>query len=132
MNTIVNFETSKLLKEKGFDLPVTSYHSGLNIYSDQLRFKYNSKTIGDSPMHKRNAGLYSAPTIAEVCMWLYEKHLIWISVAPYNDEELSQTLWEDKIIHISDDYNDCSNYTFYHSPTEAYSEAILFVLKNLI
>lgn len=72
------------------------------------------------------------PHIIEVVIWLYEKHEIWVSVVPYNDEELSQTLWENKIIHISNDYNDCSDYTFYHSPTEAYEAAIEYVLNNLI
>jgi len=76
--------------------------------------------------------LVYAPNILQVVMWLYEKHGIWISVVPYNDEELSQTLWENKIIHISNDYNDCSDYTFYHSPTESYLSAIEYILNNLI
>ena len=74
----------------------------------------------------------SIPTIAEVVMWLYKKHGIWIGVTPYDDVELSQTLWENNIIHISDDYNDCSDYTFYHSPNETYEAAIVYCLNELI
>ena len=50
----------------------------------------------------------------------------------YNDEELSQTLWENKIIHIADEYNDFSDYTFYHSPKEAYEAAITYCLTEII
>ena len=72
------------------------------------------------------------PSIVKVIMWLYEQHNIWVSVTPYNDEEHSQTLWENKIILINDEYNDCSDYTFYHSPKEAYEAAIEYVLTKLI
>ena len=81
-------------------------------------------------MNKDNQYLHLE--IMQVIMWLYEKHEIWINVIPYNDEELSQTLWENTIIHISDNYNDCSDYTFYHSPTEAYETAIEYTLTKLI
>lgn len=81
---------------------------------------------------KAKADTYNVPTMSEAIVWLYENHGIWVSVMPYNDEELSQTLWEHTIINIDDDYNDCSDYTFYHSPTEAYEAAILYCLTELI
>lgn len=82
MNTPVKFELAKLLKEKDFDLGVINYYSGLNLCIDKFRFNYNDKTIGDSFMHKRNGGCYSAPTIAEVVCWIYSKYDIWISLIP--------------------------------------------------
>lgn len=132
MNTPVSFELAKLLKEKEIIL------NSINCYAEERLT--NKSTGGDlytgiyrlctkSKFHKR---YYFAPTIAEVVMWLYEKHGIWVIVKPYNDEELSQTLWESEMIEIANNYNDCYDYTFYHSPTEAYSAAIEYTLKNLI
>lgn len=127
MNTSVNFELAKLLKEKGFD-----NYCDKKYIAQCLWQKPNSREkYKNSEIHKNSSDV-SAPTIAEVVMWLYEKHNVWISVVPYNDEELSQTLWENKTIDIADDYNDCSDYTFYHSPTEAYEAAIEYTLNNLI
>lgn len=133
MNTPVSFQLAKLLKEKSFNLPcIQQYtYNGDVIYCvnnwGQPKLKTNDESYSDS-----GGDCISAPTIAQVVMWLYEKHDVWISVLSYSDEELNQTLWENKVIDISDDYNDCSDYTFYHSPTEAYEAAIGYVLNNLI
>ena len=130
MTTPVSFELAKLLKENGFDLYCQhSYWKGeLTLHTPGYALKDGTT----SQANYFNFERYYAPTIAEVVMWLYEKHGIWISVVPYDDEELSQTLWENKIIDIADDYNDYSDYTFYHSPTEAYEAVILYTLNNLI
>lgn len=149
MTTPVSFELAKLLKEKGFDKECWNYYTlahgkkpyitqGIEYQSDaKIKFDWNcnnkdSKRIQAPYPNTYHISQCSAPTIAEVVMWLYEKHGIWISVVPYDDEELSQTLWENKIIDIADDYNDYSDYTFYHSPTEAYEAVILYTLNNLI
>lgn len=66
MNTLVNFEIAKLLKEKGFT--IFTYYE----YSDLGKLIQRSSCIQNR--------LCSAPTIAEVVMWLYEKHRVWISV----------------------------------------------------
>ncbi len=84
MKTPVSFEIAKLLKKKGFDIPCWSYYSSLNLYTFELT-DWNNHTIGDTSMHKRNAGYYSAPTIVEVVMWLYEKHGIWIEITMGKD-----------------------------------------------
>ena len=127
MNTPVKFEIAKLLKEKGFDLGVINYYSGLNLYIDELRFNYNDKTIGDSFMHKRNGGCYSAPTIAEVVVWLYEKHNIWISVDPENDKDT----WFHTISYNKSE-TIFGNYNTYNSYTEAYEAAIEYTLNNIL
>ena len=124
----VPYETALKLKEKGFDEPCRYVHDTWNNIKDWLEGGEGEHRNS----HQNGSLYYSAPTIAEVVMWLYEKHEIWISTIPYNDEELSQTLWENTTIHIADNYNDFSDYTFYHSPTEAYSQAIEYTLKNLI
>ena len=132
MNTPVSFEIAKLLKEKGFDIPCWSYYSSLNLYTFELG-DWNNHTIGDTSMHKRNAGYYSAPTIVEVVMWLYEKHGIWISVDTDITGKFRQILRKhnsnDRVWEVK---NTFSISEYYNSPTEAYEAAIEYTLKNLL
>lgn len=139
MNTPVSFPIAKLLKEK--DLIIAS----VKCYAEE-RF-IDKNTGGDlftgvfrlctkSRFHKR---YYYAPTIAEVVMRLYEKHGIWIysvkskygwlgCVKDYSNEDL-------KLIyttHSEDMFLAGESDKWYNSPTEAYSEAIEYTLKNLI
>jgi len=138
LNKPVDFTTAKLLKEKGFD--------------ENCRFGYNGSF---EPHHigliefgylQRNSELlkltYSAPTIAEVVMWLYEKHGIWISV--YSGKALNwESLFSVRIDWIyptdSPDAEDIEPQYFkyksqneFNSPTEAYESAIEYTLNNLI
>lgn len=106
MNTHVNFETAKLLKEKGFDLPSEI------LLSNEI----------DYTKH------FSTPTIAEVVMWLYEKHGIWITVCVIGADGFGYWLHNQdrKRLNPDDQGGD------FNSPTEAYSAAINYILKNLI
>ena len=126
MNTPVSFEIAKLLKEKGFNEEVKPFYNGL---------KNNELIISDIIGTSNNLpDWYPAPTIAEVVMWLYEKHNIWIYVDShefgkwcYNykfnrPHKLSSKITENGQFGL-DDYN---------TPTEAYENAIKFVLENLI
>ena len=71
----------------------------------------------------------SYPTIAEVVMWLYEKHGIWIWV---EINGIDKTF--DYHIHNLNTLSSSSNIEGYHfySPTEAYEEAIKLTLNELI
>lgn len=129
MNKPVSFDLAKLLKEKGFD--------------ENCRYGYNGSF---EPHHtgliefgylQTNSELleltYLAPTIADVVMWLYEKHGIWIRVTPipYSDN-LTHWRWE----HMSTNYSTRSlkwkKEQDYMSPTEAYEAAIEYCLTKLI
>ena len=66
-------------------------------------------------------GICSAPTIAEVVIWLYEKHGIWI----YAKRGYG---WEFVIEKAETLNNDGT----FNTPTEAYSAAILYTLNSLI
>ena len=77
-----------------------------------------------------------SPTIAEVVMWLYEKHGIWTVVSTTISKQFIY-----KCIDMSGKKDPSkSNYptcvskdgTYYNSPTEAYLQAIKYTLKNLI
>ena len=125
MNTPVNFEIAKSLKEKGFDEECRYYYD--------TEFKERTWHIEYEPFRnseietgygKKKYPMISAPTIAEVVMWLYKKRGIWISVDPENDTDT----W---FFTIS--YNNSETiFGNYSTPTEAYEAAIEYALKELI
>jgi hypothetical protein len=134
MNTPVTFEVAKLLKEKGFD-NATGTHYWLE---DELNPEIVYSKTPRQEFFKEYGGSLLAPTIAEVVMWLYEKHGIWIEVnhiKTFGINRFHITIWN---------YKDTSDYiTIYHdgvgpgykvwdSPTEAYLSAIDYTLNNLI
>lgn len=103
MKTPVNFQISKLLKEKGFDVPVRTYrlegkysdfvHEGFedDYWGDNKVVNWNQDVIGIKPFK----GFVSAPTIAEVVKWLYDKHEIFVTVnIPYEEfGKFSAEIW---------------------------------------
>jgi hypothetical protein len=122
MDTPINFELAKLLKEKGFNIPQLYFYIDGDI----------SWKVDNTRCRNQIEGEYAAPTISEVVMWLYEKHGIWISVI---DKNTDQTEWEFQtskkgigLVFSSGQYPP----KFYNSPTEAYEAAIEYCLTNLI
>jgi len=127
MNTPVNFELAKLLKEKGFDEDCNFYYSE-SFEIESFEYYHIDRKYSDYTGYPDDV-LYFAPTIAEVVMWLYEKHGIWIyprqSSARLGFRCFIQRL---RILGETDIQND----EVYESPTEAYEAAILYTLNNLI
>ena len=115
MDTPINFELAKLLKEKGFVFRQNeTYYNPVNGFT-----KYEEVTS----------------TIAEVVMWLYEKHSLWMLALPTVTGYFAY-----KIVDVQIDpeneierppYKDVSA-NDYNSPTEAYEAAIEYCLTNLI
>lgn len=132
MNTPVNFEIAKLLKEKECVIkPLvlkneTDYVEGYewDCEDENDTVKITEFQFEDHVCYFR----YLKPTIAEVVMWLYEKHGIWICV----DKAEGFDWWKFNIRILKD-----VGYVYggfgsdYNSPTEAYSSAIEYTLKNL-
>jgi hypothetical protein len=133
MNTPVSFEIAKLLKEKGFDEPCSHYYilDFKNFIADGVLYKCG---LPDGEEHtntfqfvrrKNQPHIANAPTIAEVVMWLYEKHGIWIYVKQgYKWEWYIETVSNHPELKYKDGLED--------SPTEAYEAAIEYTLNNLI
>jgi len=118
MNTTVSFELAKLLKEAGFDEPcLDNYYSDGTIFSDDVK---NSEIEFNE---------YSAPTIADVVMWIYDKYGVWIVVnITINDNwyfELYDTTSKIKA-EIKVKTNFCK------SPSESYEAAIKYCLTEII
>lgn len=118
MNTNVNFEIAKLLKEKGFHQH-HEFSEGYTKNGDLFHQGY-----GDL---NKTQDYFQAPTIAEVVMWLYEKHGIWIYARPF-----WSGYFHEYIVDNSGEMIEAINNINFNSPTEAYSEAIEYTLKNLI
>jgi len=140
MNEPVNFEIAKLLFDKGFEQKERpSYllvpfeecttmdifdHPTANLgYGDMIGYYLPNKTV-------------NAPTIAEVVMWLYENHGIWVSVSYELNIENHKKEWF--WIAIKDgkeiDYayiNFNSPYINFNSPTEAYKAGITHTLEKI-
>ena len=119
MNKEVSFELAKLLKEKGFDEPCKLCVED----GDKRPLPFN---CGNTIHRNSLCPYYSAPSIAEVVMWLYEKHGIWVSVQPHGNE----FRYFIHNVHFTNSlrYDDLGLST----PTEAYEAAIEYALKNLL
>ena len=121
MNTPVNFELAKLLSKKGYNEPTLDAYVYRGIEHQDSSYKgilTKNKLICD----------ISAPTIADVVMWLYEKHGIWIyTVRDYDIPKFNYAIQQPNVYSVlTHTHND------FNSPTEAYENAIEYTLKNLM
>ena len=140
MNKEVNFNTAKLLNEKGFEqkerpsyllvpfqectsLDVSNHTSGSLGYGDRIGYYLPNKTV-------------NAPTISDVIMWLYENHKIWIYV---DGDFRPHIIKDDGDLNYRGDVNrtvllegKTKVQYCWDSPTEAYEATITYVLENKI
>ena len=127
MNKEVNFEIAKLLQEKGFDEPCSHAYKEVESpvlyihrdkkYNNSFKKEWQDSVRKNSHMDNAVIKRYSAPTIADVIMWLYEKHGIWIGVGNIDDSTV---------------FRHCFSNIDFNSPTEAYEAAITYTLTKLI
>lgn len=125
MNKPIKYSLAKLLKEKRFDIAVEYYFDISNVFtsnkqslSEVYKQNWNNK-YSDRKCTKKE--FVSAPTIADVVMWLLEKHRIWIEVSFHKEEATFQ--WK---------INDSPGRFKEITPERAYETAIEHVLNNLI
>lgn len=134
MDKSVGLKLAKLLKEKGFDnyTPLKYFSkkpSGYNIINWSENTPYNCEDIYSQLSLGYNNQTYFtwAPTIAEVVMWLHEKHGIWIYSRPFSDNGFRSF-----IVDKTGDMKEAVNTIKFNKPTEAYSAAIEYTLEKLI
>lgn len=120
MITIVSFYIARLLKEKGFD-NFCKYLWHFNGSDCIKMINKNSENFG-----------FSAPTIAEVVMWILEKHKIWIQVSNCNHNGVSGWCFDINNTPTGVLYLWKRGDTIFNSPAEAYEAAIEYCLANLI
>lgn len=147
MTTAVSFELAKLLKEKGFDIPTFYYYEDEKLVEPYLENGSSTDVefrvdLSDLKEHfNKWSKRISAPTIADVVMWLYEKHRIWTEVYPREFKELN-LMWSYTLTKIESTYTingiefpnieKPDDIPTWKSLTEAYEAAIEYTLKNLI
>lgn len=138
MNTPVSFELAKLLKEKGFNLKVINFYDYERLSTPFDKQRHLDGLINYNPINWNSIKDHytSAPTIAEVVMWLYEKHGIWIYTRPMIENKNVIWRWVILNTHLKVTENTLwekwDEPNFSNSPTEAYEAAIEYTLNNLI
>ena len=135
----VSFETAKLLKEKGFDLYVSSFYD--------VEGEFNRK---EADWNWNIGSHYSAPTPQMVMKWLRRVHNIDIEapaeigilgtrvyvpiISTYkNRKNAPEKLVQLKFgIYYKDDKGGIPTLKYYKAKEEAYEEAIKYCLQNLM
>lgn len=163
MNKPISFSLAKLLKECRYNTPTLNFffedgESKENVLKETVGMDYGSEfTVefselienwNDKWLTKKNGDrcfgckksngyfeTFSAPTIAEVVMWIYEKYSLWILPLPtitgcFVYKIVDVQLNPEKPIERPP-YNDVGAFD-YNSPTEAYESAIEYTLTKLI
>lgn len=133
MNNLVNFETAKILKAKGFNLKVINFYNyeRLSCLSDKDR-QLNDGLVNYNPINWNSTKEHytSAPSIAEVVMWLFEKHNVWIQVHRWTNQPVDDEIWINCFAaYVNGDNMDAA---IFKTPAAAYEAAIEYTLKNLI
>lgn len=131
MNTPVNFEIAKLLKEKGFNSLncKQGYHGEFgSLENDSYPFLGTYYFLDDCLIKNNCEWKIQAPTIAEAVMWLYEKHGIWLTVCIIGADGFGYWLHDKNRKRLNPE----NQGGYWYSPTEAYEAAIEYTLKNLL
>lgn len=124
MNTPVNFEISRLLKQKGFNEETIHYRFENSTVTTPTRMGNSTKGNWNAFPTKLRI---SAPTITEVIMWLYKEHGIWVDCVLSRNKKQFTFLIQSLNFDADKFLNE-----YYNSPTEAYEAAILYILNDLI
>jgi hypothetical protein len=133
----VNFETAKLLKEKGFDLPchatydtaVTGGKPKFSEYEVLNYFPYGMKNSDD-----KYSMVISAPTLQMAMKWLREVHNYDISICLDSYVEPYDNQYYIVIRRRKDKYENISpcEQVYFDTHEEACEAAIRYCLENLI
>lgn len=128
MNTPVSFKIAKLLKEKGFD----KYGYLQDVWLGN-KYEWKGKGKNKKSVEIPVFGLGSSsvlPTIADVVMWLYEKHGIWISVDMILSDKWFYNIKKLEPLGFTNLHGSHLLGAQPKSPTEAYEAAIEHILNN--
>lgn len=118
-------EVAKLLREKGFDIPVNyEYHYTITI----PQFHKKKHDFNGNEYRNYSSEWYSAPTHQMAMAWIVEKYNVSIEISA-----LKHNCWVYTIYKILDDkvkelYNDGE----FKSHEEAVEAACIYLLENLI
>jgi hypothetical protein len=128
----VDFEISKLLKEKGMFPHSDNKSDWKNEPNHKFAFNENGEIYKTTMPRISNYEHYLAPEISLVIKWLYLKHKIWIVV-----NVNIQGSWYFELYNLKEKRNsqiDIKEFEeeTYTTPEQAYLEAIKYTLTKLI
>lgn len=129
----VTFEIAKLLKEKGFDVPI--YTSCTKKYKDErpdisIWRSDRKENFNDLDEKENSSGFYSCPTQQMALAWLREKN---IDIIPFHELFEKDYYW----CRIEKKYGwmlhtELQQYPMYTSYENAVDDAIKYALENLV
>lgn len=121
MNAPINFESAKKLKQRGYNEGCRAYYNPNGTLTRGSISFTNSMSVM----------FVSAPTIAEVVMWLYEKHGVWIQVEWAWKGDNMKSLYFPRLIN-TDKRGQEKIFEYFNTPTEAYEAAIEYTLTKIL
>lgn len=122
----VSFETARLLKEAGFDVPCTSqYTEGIVVWNVEYPYNFNQDEFG-----------YSRPTQALAARWLREVHNLHVYAIqanlPLTGPQTDKWEWGYVIDKVNDPNSNVANCEMYFDSYEAAFEAGIVKCLELI
>ena len=121
----VTYEIALKLKELGFNEPLHCFdetfwyiNGNISLCNDEYKELFPEKEYVIAPLYQ------------QTIQWFMDNCKLYITINPYNDEELFQTLY---YFEITDkDFNVIEDYTYYHSYRECLDAAILEAIELTI
>ena len=125
----VSFDTARMLKEAGFDVPCNSYYEledGEAVRKDCIR-PYDHNGFGDT--------ICSRPTLTLAARWLRDKHRLHVSVSIVGlfDGLRDITYWAFSIMNVNTalfEYIDGNRYDSYEEALEAGLQKAIKLIKK--
>lgn len=110
-----------------------NYKKGLPVDESKVFYtanqqEYDNKTEIDEETYHNTYHVFSAPTMADVVMWLYREYGIWVEV---RHNLISEQFFFEIIMNEGETHHNNDKLLF-SSPTEAYEAAIEKCLNDLI
>jgi hypothetical protein len=132
----VDFNTAKLLKEKGFDVPTLAYRQKsarigdetilpLTLPDDEFKWK-----PFDWNNYSKEVPYYSIPEQHQVVEWLRIKHGIWLEARGWTNQQVGDEIWKECYQPVIN--GDSTDVSIFKTPQEAYSYAFDYILKKMI
>lgn len=132
--TYCSFEVSKLLKEKGFEVPCTQrYWISLMDSAPKINLQLECKKWNYNDYDDSSTEYLSAPTHAIALKWIQINFNMPIFVVGTHDINKFHIGY----LNTNDNYwnlikNEYNSPNYFNSPEEAIESALLYCLKNLI
>lgn len=125
----VSFETAKLLKEKGFEVPTLEVYDIVGELILWYDIAYEEDKFSNI-LTENLSTYYAAPEYWQVLKWLRLKHGIHVEIFLSDSKPYNTFYW--RAMEIGRYFTLAHDSEYKDTPEEATELAIIYVLKNLI